>query len=140
MSKIKTKKNKKSVYKFLNAIKDNKRRKDAKELLKIFKQATRLQPVLWGDSIIGFGSYRYKSTRSSQEGDWPLTGFSPRKQNLTVYIMPGFDKFRKELKSIGKHKTGVSCLYINKLEDVDIQVLKNIIKESVRIMRKSYKK
>ena len=138
MAKLKTKRKKTSVYKFLNQVKDDKKRKDAKELLKIFKQVTRLQPAMWGNSIIGFGSYHYKSTKSSQEGDWPLTGFSPRSQNLTVYIMPGFEKFKKELKDIGKHKIGASCLYINKLEDIDIKVLKKIIKESVQIMRKSY--
>jgi hypothetical protein len=93
---------------------------------------------MWGDSIIGYGSYHYKSPRSSQEGDWPLTGFSPRKRNLSIYIMPGFrDKKTKDLlKSLGKYKTSVSCLYINKLSDVDSKVLTKIISQGFKEMKK----
>ena len=85
---------------------------------------------MWGPSIIGFGSYRYKYA-SGREGEWMLTGFSPRKQNLTLYIMPGFDNYDSLLAKLGKYKTGKSCLYINKLEDVDLSVLEKLVKQSV---------
>jgi hypothetical protein len=93
---------------------------------------------MWGASIIGFGMYHYKSERSAQEGDWPLTGFSPRKQNLTLYIMLVFGDYKDLLKKLGKHKTSVGCLYINKLEDVDVAVLKQLIKKSYLAMKKKY--
>ena len=95
-----------------------------------------MQPKLWGDSIVGFGEYHYKSERSSQEGDWPLTAFSPRKRNMTVYIMPGFSKYQDLLDKLGAHKTSVSCLYFNKLENIDVKVLKQIIRRSVADMKK----
>jgi hypothetical protein len=98
-----------------------------------------MNPKMWGTSIIGYGSYHYKSERSAQEGDWPLTGFSPRKQNMSIYIIPGFKKYQAILKKIGKHKTSVSCLYINKLEDIDLKILENMIKDSVKEMKKMYK-
>lgn len=90
---------------------------------------------MWGTSIVGFGSYHYKSERSSQEGDWPLTGFSPRKQSLTIYVMPGFEHYQELLEKLGKHKTSKSCLYINKLSDVDMDILKKIIEKSYLHMK-----
>ena len=139
MAELKTQKNKASVAKFLNAIEDEQKRKDSKELLKIFKEVTGEKPCMWGDSIIGFGSYHYKYERSGQEGDWPLTGFSPRKQRISVYIMPGFSKYESLLKKLGKHKVSKgSCLYIKKLEDIDTDVLVRIIKDSVDVMKKRY--
>jgi hypothetical protein len=134
---LKTKKNKASVSSFINSVDDLQRKKDAKELLKIFKEATGLRPSMWGDSIIGYGSYHYKYA-SGQEGDWPLTGFSPRKANMTVYIMPGFKEYQAELKKIGKYKHSSSCLYFKKLEDIDIKILKKMIKDSVKVMKKRY--
>jgi len=107
-------------------------------LLEIFIEVTGLEPKMWGTSIIGFGSYHYKSERSRQEGDWPLTGFSPRKQNLSIYIMTGFDDFKDILSKIGKFKNSVSCLYVNKLSDIDIEQLKKLIKQSVVAMKKRY--
>ena len=92
---------------------------------------------MWGPSIIGFGSFHYKSERSAQEGDWMLTGFSPRKQNLTLYIMSGVEASSELLKELGKHKTSVGCLYINKLDDIDIKVLEKIIKKSFENMKKT---
>ena len=90
---------------------------------------------MWGTSIIGFGKYHYKSERSKQEGDWPLAGFSPRKQALTLYIMPGVDKFKELLKNLGKYKLGSgSCIYIKNLEDVDIKVLKELIEKAYKTM------
>jgi hypothetical protein len=93
---------------------------------------------MWGKSIIGFGSYHYKY-ESGREGEWMLTGFSPRKQNLTLYIMPGFDEYDGLLKDLGKHTTGVSCLYIKKLEDIDTKVLKKLVSKSVKKMKQSNK-
>src|SRR3989344_6267484 len=104
MAELKTKKNAASAATFIDSVKDAGRRADAKQLLTIFKRATGMKPVMWGTSIIGFGQYHYKSERSTQEGDWPLTGFSPRAQNLTVYIMPGFNAYGPLLKKLGKHK------------------------------------
>lgn len=138
MAELKTQKNKASVTAFINAVENEQRRKDAKELLKIFKEATGMKPIMWGTSIIGFGQYHYKSDRSTQEGDWPLTGFSPRKANMTVYIMPGFKDYKKQLEKIGKHKTSVSCLYFTKLDNIDTTILKQIIKDSVAKMKKMY--
>jgi hypothetical protein len=139
VAELKTKKTSASVPAFLKSVENEQRRKDGIELLEIFKQATKMSPTLWGDSIVGFGEYHYKSERSSQEGDWPLTGFSPRKQSMTVYIMPGFSNYQELLSRLGKHKTSVSCIYINKLENVDVMVLKQIIKRSVADMKKIYK-
>lgn len=121
----------------MKAVENDQRRSDAKELLKLFKETTGLRPKMWGESIIGYGSYRYKSSRSTQEGDWPLTGFSPRKRNLSIYIMPGFrDKETKDLlKKLGKHKTSVSCLYVNRLSDVDLEVLKKFVSQSFEKMK-----
>jgi len=97
------------------------------------KEVTGKEPEMWGDSIIGFGSYHYKYA-SGREGDWFVTGFSPRKQNLTLYIMGGFDNYDVLLGKLGKHKTGKSCLYINKLDDVDMDVLKTLVRASVEHM------
>jgi hypothetical protein len=99
------------------------------------KKITKEEPKMWGPSIIGFGSYHYKYA-SGREGDFFLTGFSPRKQSLTLYIISGFKRYDELMKKLGKHKTGSSCLYINKLEDVDMKVLKTLITESVKYMKK----
>lgn len=138
MAELKTIMNDNSVEAFIDKIENNQRRGDAIELLAIFEQATGMKPKLWGASIIGYGAYHYKSERSNQEGDWPLVGFSPRKANLTVYIMPGFDTYEKHLSKLGKHKTSVSCIYINKLSDIDTVVLGEIIKKSVAEMQRQY--
>lgn len=124
MAELKTKKTKKSVTAFIKGVEHEQRRKDAQQLLKVFKEATGMRPSMWGDSIIGYGKYHYKSERSAQEGDWPLTGFSPRKQNMTIYIMPGFKNYQPLLRKLGKHKTSVSCIYVNTLDDIDTKVLK----------------
>lgn len=140
MAELKTQKNKASVSAFIDSVADEQRRVDAKKLLKIFKAATGEKPVMWGSSIVGYGSYHYKSEKSAQEGDWMLTGFSPRKANLTIYIMPGFKDYGALLKKLGKHKiSGGSCIYINKLSDVDETTLANIIKRSFADMKKKHK-
>ncbi len=139
MSELKTKKNNVSVPAFLKTIEDEQKRKDAKELVKIFKSATDMKPKMWGSSIIGFGSYHYKSNRSSQEGDWPLTAFSPRKANISIYLMPGVSKYSKDLEKLSKHKVSKgSCLYIKRLEDVNLKVLERIVKKSTKDMQKMY--
>lgn len=140
MGELKTKVSNASVVDFINSVPDERKRKDALALLDIFKKITKEKPKMWGESIIGFGSYHYKSERSAQEGDWPLVGFSPRKQNLTLYIMLGFSEHASLLKKLGKHKKSVSCLYINKLDDVDTVVLKQIIEHSFGAMKKKHSK
>lgn len=138
MAELKTKKINAGVSEFLESVENEQRRKDSLELLKLFEEVTKDTPMVWGNGIIGFGEYHYKNERSSQEGDWPLTGFSPRKQNMTVYIMPGFSNYEALLSKLGKHKIGGSCLYFNKLEDIDVKVLKQIIRKSVVDMKKIY--
>lgn len=130
MSELKTKVNDASVEDFINSVDDETKRSDSFKLLEMFQKITGEKPKMWGSAIIGFGQYHYKSERSSQEGDWMLTGFSPRKQNLTLYIMPGFDDYADLLSNLGKHKTSKGCLYINKLADVDMAVLEKLIKQS----------
>ncbi|MBD3328820.1 DUF1801 domain-containing protein [Candidatus Peregrinibacteria bacterium] len=139
MTELKTKENNKNVVTFINELDDETKKSDSKKLLKIFEETTGYKPKMWGASIIGYGSYHYKSERSSQEGDWPLTGFSPRKANISIYIMPGFKKYEKLLTKLGKHKTSTgSCLYIKKLDDIDEAILKKIIDQSVKDMKNKY--
>jgi hypothetical protein len=137
MSKPKTKQNDKDVTAFLNDIEHDRKRKEAFQLLDIFKEVTGEPPKMWGSSIIGFGKYRYVY-KSGREGDWMLTGFSPRKAKHSLYIMSGFSKFDELMEKLGKHKTGKSCLYVNKLEDIDIEVLKELIDSSVMHMKEKY--
>lgn len=140
MAELKTKKNKATVAAFLNSVKDPKRRLQGKELLTLMKAATGMKPTMWGTSIVGFGEYHYKSERSSQEGDWPLTGFSPRSANLTVYIMPGFKAYSALLKKLGPHKiSGGSCIYITDLSKIHKPTLATIVKKSVAEMKKRHK-
>lgn len=137
MAEPKTKPTDASVEEFLNSVQDKNRREDAFKLLNIFSEVTGLKPKMWGTSIIGYGQYHYVYA-SGKEGDWPITAFSPRKQNLTVYIMPGFEDFTAQLAKLGKYKSSVSCLYINKLSDINESVLREVIKLGVEKMRKSY--
>lgn len=135
MAELKTKQNEASVEAFLNSIEDEKKRQACFTLLKLMRDVTQSEPKMWGGSIVGFGSYHYKY-ESGREGDWFLTGFSPRKQNLTLYIMAGFDRYDELMAKLGKHKTGKSCLYINKLEDIDMAVLRELVAQSVAHMQK----
>ena len=134
MAELKTQVTKASVNKFLEGIRDEKKREDCYQILKIMKRATKAEPKMWGLSIIGFGDYHYKYA-SGRENDWFITGFSPRVQNLTLYMTGGFDG--EVLKKLGKYKTGKGCLYINKLEDVDKKVLSELITKSVKNLSKS---
>jgi len=136
MSEIKTKVNDANVMDFINAVADEAKRKDSMTLLHLFEKITGEKPKMWGTSIIGFGQYHYKSEKSKQEGDWMLTGFSPRKQNLTLYVISGFEDVENLLKDLGKHRTSVGCLYINKLADINLGTLEKIIKKSYADMKK----
>ena len=138
MAELKTKLNNASVEKFLQSVSDEQKRKDCFTILELMKKVTKADPKMWGTSIVGFGKYHYKS-ESGREGDWFLTGFSPRKQNLTLYILSGFSKYDELIKKLGKYKTGGSCLYIKSLEDVDKKVLRELITESFKYMTNHYK-
>ena len=127
MAEPKTKATNTNPKDFLNTIEPEQKKTDSFTLLKMFEDITKEKPVMWGDSMVGFGKYHYKSERSSQEGDWFLVGFSPRKQNLTLYIMHGNKDNEEMLKKLGKHKLGGGCLYINKLSDVDQKILATLI-------------
>jgi hypothetical protein len=137
MAEVKTKRNNASVAGFLATISDTKKRQDSQALLRLMRQVTGRQPRMWGPSIIGFGSYHYKYD-SGREGDWFLTGFSPRKQNMTVYIMPGFDRYPGLIKRLGRFKTGKACLYFRRLEEINREVLKRLIAESVQYLTTKY--
>ena len=138
MAKLKTALNDASVDDFLQAVENETRKKDALIILDIMEEITGEPAKMWGTSIIGFGSYHYVY-ESGREGDWMMTGFSPRKTSLTLYIMSGFGRAEELLSQLGKYKTGKSCLYINKLEQIDLDVLKTLIQESVAYMKDKYK-
>lgn len=135
MAELKAKPNRQSVEKFLMSIPDEQVREDCWTLVKLMKEITKSEPKMWGDSIVGFGDYiyRYKGGRTM---GWFLTGFSPRKQNLTLYIMAGFDHYAELMKKLGKHKTGKSCLYINRIDDIHLPTLKQLVQQSVKFMSK----
>jgi hypothetical protein len=121
-----------SVEKFIAGIEGEERKQDCREIIRMMKKATGEEPVMWGTSVVGFGSYHYKY-ESGREGDMPVTGFSPRKQNLSLYLMSGMSKNPALLKKLGKHKTGKGCLYINRLSEVDKMVLEELIRKSVSL-------
>jgi len=137
MAELKTKVNDASVDKFLSNVTDETKREDSYKILEMMKKATQAEPKMWGTSIIGFGDYHYKY-ESGREGDYFLTGFSPRKQNLTLYILGGFDEHEELLNKLGKYSLGKGCLYIKKLEDVDAKVLKELVTRSVKKMANTY--
>ena len=135
---LKTQKNKASVKEFLDKVPDERRRNDAHAVSSIMEDITGEKPAMWGAGMVGFGSYHYKYD-SGQEGDWPLVGFAPRKDSLTLYIMPGFKEYRGLLEKLGKHKTGMSCLYIKSLDDVHIPTLETLVRRSVKHIMKIVK-
>jgi len=137
MADLKTAPSKASVRAFLDTVLADERRKDCETLLRMMKKITRTNPVMWGPSIVGFGTYHYQYD-SGREGTWFLTGFSPRKQALTVYIMAGFKRYPTLMKKLGKHSTGSSCLYVKRLDDLDLDVLDQLIRESVRHVRQRH--
>jgi len=129
---------KSSVQDYMNGMEDFQKKEDCEALLSWMKEVTSLEPVMWGDSIVGFGKYHY-TYDSGREGDFFMVGFSARKKDISIYIMPGFQFFEAEMKVLGKHKTGTSCLYINKLSDVQLDILKSIIHTSYQYMKNKYK-
>jgi hypothetical protein len=132
MAELKTKETTASVEDFLAAIDDEERRKDCRTLVRIMKKATKAEPAMWGTSVVGFGRYHYRYA-TGREGDWFKTGFSPRKNDLTLYIMSGVERFPQLLKRLGKYKTGKACLYVKRLADVDLAVLKELVESSVEM-------
>ncbi len=137
MAELKTRLNDGNVQAFLNSVEDETKRNDSFTLLELMKQLTGETPKMWGNSIVGFGSYHYVYD-SGREGDWFKVGFSPRKQNLTIYIMSGFARYEELLQKLGKHKTGKSCLYIKRLDDVDQPVLEELVTSSVEYITQRY--
>jgi hypothetical protein len=133
VAELKTKETTESVPAFLDRIADERRREDCRAVVDIMQSVTKEEPRMWGTSIVGFGRYRYKY-ESGREGEWMITGFSPRKGDLTLYIMGGFDKFSDLMPNLGKYKTAKSCLYIKELSDVDVKVLRQLVTKSVKLM------
>ena len=131
MSDLKTQPNDTSIDDFLTNVSDEQKRKDCCTIIDMMKSVTGSEPKMWGGSIIGFGTYHYKYA-SGREGDFFLTGFAPRKQNLTMYIMSGFKEYDKLMSKLGKYKTGRSCLYIKNLEAIDMKILKELVQKSAK--------
>jgi len=130
---IKTKETNSSVEDFINSVKDEGQRKDSFILIKLMQKATNEKPKMWGSSMIGFGNKIYKSPATGREVEWFKIGFSPRKANLSLHLVLDIKKYAAELKKLGKHKTGVGCLYINKLDDVDVKVLEKLINTAAKV-------
>jgi len=129
---IKTKQTEASVEDFIARVPDEQKRKDSLVILKMMQKATKAKPKLWGSSLIGFGNKRYKSPTTGREVDWFIIGFSPRKASLSLYLTMNIKAHAATLKKLGKHKTGAGCLYINKLDDVDLEVLEQMIRDSAK--------
>lgn len=134
MSELKTQRTDADVDAFLGAIETPQRQADCRQLVQLMQEVTGEAPAIWGTSIVGFGRYHYRY-RSGREGAWFLTGFAPRKPNLTLYIMSGFDEYDGLMARLGKHTTGISCLYVKKLSDLDLDVLRELVARSVAHMR-----
>ena len=131
---LKTQRNSSSVKAFLDGVSDERKRKDAKAVSVLMQEVTGEKPTMWGTSIVGFGTYHYKGA-SGREGDWMLTGFSPRKDSLTLYLMAGFQEQGELLAKLGKHKTSMGCLYLKSLDDVHLPTLKKLVRQSVKKLK-----
>lgn len=141
MAALKTKQNDASVSEFINAAADTEqKRKDSFEILQLMQDFTGYEPKMWGGSIIGFGHYHYKSERSTQEGDWPLVGFSPRKAAISLYVYNGYSGQDALLKDLGKFKMGKACIYIKKLSDINQETLKSLMKLTIEFLQSKYPK
>jgi hypothetical protein len=139
MAALKTRKNDKDVVEFINEfVESEAKREDALQLLKFMQEYTGFEPKMWGDSIIGFGEYHYKSDRSAQEGDWPLVGFSPRKTAISLYVYTGMPEHEYLLEGLGKYKMGKACIYVKRLSDIDLDVLKKIMEASMTFLKTTY--
>ncbi|KAF0236256.1 MAG: hypothetical protein FD181_2909 [Prolixibacteraceae bacterium] len=140
MAELKTKQTSEDVTEFINSFADTEQKRlDSFELVKLMQNFTGFGPKMWGASIIGFGSYHYKSERSTQEGDWPLIGFSPRKAAISLYVFTGAKEHEYLLKGLGKIKMGKACIYIKKLSDINQDVLKKLMKETIDFLKAKYK-
>ena len=137
MSELKTRPTDQKVSQFIDAVEPDQKRQDCWTVVDIMRGITGSEPVMWGASIVGFGTYTYVNT-TKKPAEWPITGFSPRKANLTLYVMPGFSNYESLMARLGKHSMGKSCLYIKKLADIDFDVLEEIIRRSVRDMKAAY--
>ena len=136
MAELKTKKSGADVNEFINSFADTEqKRKDSFELLKLMREFTGFEPKMWGASMIGFGQYHYKSERSSQEGDWPLVGFSPRKAAISLYVYTGAPEHEHLLEGLGKFKRGAACIYVKKLSDIDQEALKKLMKTTIGFLQ-----
>jgi hypothetical protein len=139
MSTIKTHQTNQNVFVFIEAFVNSEQKKnESHELIKIMQEFTGFEPKMWGPSIIGFGVYHYKSAKSRQEGDWPLLGFSPRKAAISLYIYSGLEEHAYLLEKLGKFKMGKACIYVKKLSDIDIEVMKRLMKASIEHLQKTY--
>ena len=138
MAELKTKPTRASVATFINSVDERQRKADSRKVAAMMRKATGKRAKMWGTSIVGYGTYQYTNT-AGDGFEWPITGFSPRKQALTIYIMTGFSHFEPLMKKLGKYKTGKSCLYIKRLSDIDEKILQRLIDASVKRMRKAYK-
>lgn len=132
LAEIKTKENEASVEEFINSVPDEEKRKDSLVILDMMEKATGEKPKMWGSSLIGFGKRRFKSPATGREVDWFIIGFSPRKANFSLYLTFNIKQYEDTLKKLGKHKTGMGCLYINKLKDVDQKVLEGLIRDAAK--------
>lgn len=137
MATLKTQQNQADVQAFLQQVDHEQRKKDSLQLLELMQKWTGLTPTMWGPSIVGFGTYHYVY-ESGREGDWFLTGFSPRKQALTIYIMAGFNRYDELLSKLGTYKTGSSCLYVKRLSDIDLEVLRELVVQSIAYLKERY--
>ncbi len=139
MAELKTKQNNADITEFVNSFADTEeKRKDSFELIKLMRDFTGQEPKMWGSSIIGFGSYHYKSERSRQEGDWPLIGFSPRKAAISLYVYTGAKEHEHLLEGLGKFKMGKACIYIRKLSDINQDVLRQVMKATIDFLQSKY--
>ena len=136
MAELKTQPTNKSVKDFIDGIADDTRRRDCRTIMRIMKKVTKARPKMWGSNIVGYGKYHFKYA-SGREGEWFAAGFSPRVQSLTLYIMSGFRQYASLMKKLGKHTTGKSCLYIKRLDDIDLDVLEELVERSVRHVERS---
>lgn len=140
MAELKTKQNNADVDDFINSFADTEqKRNDSFEILNLMREFTGYEPKMWGSSIIGFGSYHYKSERSRQEGDWPLVGFSPRKAAISLYVYTGTKEHEHLLEGLGKFKMGKACIYVKKLSDINQDVLKKLMKATIDYLQSRYK-
>ena len=141
MAELKTKQHDADVEEFINTFADTEqKRKDSFELLKLMTDVTGFEPKMWGPTMIGFGSYHYKSERSSQEGNWPLVGFSPRKAAISLYVYTGAPEHEYLLADLGKFKKGAACIYVKKLSDINLEALKKLMKTTIEFLQKKYGK